>query len=439
MTTLLQSVAYSCAWVQSMKYTMLVCLLFLHAASSDASEFETSPTLNLSDLIPARLISGPNHNVLPDVSSNGFQNSFIIESDYGQFMATGVFGLRIRIREVDALAYLKTMSKTEVFVDSLVDAGIDTAKSFTRMFTDPVGTVKGIPGGVTRLFSGYVDSTKRGVNYAQNIGKDFKDAEVDPKEFKKRNYLLSDTERQWAAELKTDPYTTNLKLRAVIGEMSVVQFVGGLPVSYALPVTLSVTADVLGELAEKIYMQNASELEVSNRVCLSDAGISPETIEEFFASDYMTPTMHSVFCASISRLKGVKNLELVAVQLPRTHSFRETRFLLNTVSLLAWYQKQYKNIDRISSRTTLPYGVTNNNELVAIVPADYLIWSESLAANVELLNSDERPFAEKSIWLVGQTSEKARREFAKRGWTIHDRDNDEQMAKLFNFGLEEQE
>ncbi len=425
------------ARVSLMKIPLLVCLIFLAETSFAAAEFETPSTLDVKDMIPAQLISGPHHTVLSEVSNNGYQNKYTIESEFGQFLASGPFNLRIKIREMDALAYLETMSRTEVFVDSLVDAGVDLAKSIGGLFTDPVETVKGIPGGVVRLFAGYIDSAKRGANYAQNMGNESTTGELHPKEFKKKNYLVSDAERQWASELKTDPYTTNLKLRAAISRMSVVQFIGGLPVSYALPMALSVTVGVLGELGDKIYNLNAVELEVNNRTCLSEAGISEESIEMFFASDYMTPTMHSVFCAAISRLTGVKNLELVAVQLSEAESFRETRFVLNSLVLLTWYQNQNDSIDRITSKTRLPFGITSSNELVAILPADYLIWSESLASNIELFNDNKHPYAKKSLWLLGQTSEKARHELTQRGWVIHDRTNDEQMAKIHKIGLEQ--
>jgi hypothetical protein len=259
--------------------------------------------------------------------------------------------------------------------------------------------------------------------------------EMSPEEFKELNYLVSDGERKWASELKTDPYTTNIKLRKAITEMAVVEYIGGLPVDFALPVGGSVAVSVLQELGDKIYLQDAQELELDNRTCLSDAGIRAETIEAFFASTYLTPTMHTIFCGAMNRLKGVKNLDLAANQLTKTASFEEARFLLNAVGLLAWYQGNHKNIDRITSRTRLPYGVTSSNELVAMVPGDFLIWSAAIESNLNQIDDEGRPYTSKSLWMIGRTSEQAHREFAKRGWDIHDRTNDEQMATFYDKGL----
>jgi hypothetical protein len=417
-----------------MKYKLLFGLIFLPFSSPLIADYEPLPTFQAKDVLPAQLLDGPNHNVQPLVTSNGYQNRYVVESSYGEFEALGTLNLRKNIREADAFAYLEAMSKTKVFIDSLAAAGVETAVAIGKAFTTPIQTVKGIPGGVTRLFSGYVTSTKRGVATTQNM-MDGPGGEMSPEDFKELNYLVSDVERKWASELKTDPYTSNIKLRKAITEMAVVEYIGGLPVDFALPAVGSVAVSVLQELGDKIYLQDAQELELDNRTCLNDAGIKADTIEAFFASSYLTPTMHTIFCGAVERLEGVKNLDLAANQLSRTASFEETRFLLNAVGLLAWYQGKHNSIDRITSRTRMPYGVTSSNELVAMVPGDFLIWSAAIESNLNQIDDEGRPYTSKSLWMIGKTSELARQQFAKRGWNIHDRTNDEQMAAFYDKGL----
>jgi hypothetical protein len=217
--------------------------------------------------------------------------------------------------------------------------------------------------------------------------------------------------------------------------MAVVEYIGGLPVDFALPVGGSIAVSVLQELGDKTYLQDAMELESENRICLSDTGIKAETIEAFFDATYLTPTMHTIFCESVNRLEGVKNLDLAAVQLTQNASFAESRFLMNAVALLAWYQGNHKNIDRISSRTRMPYGVTTNNELVALLPGDFLIWSAAVESNLIQIDTEGLPFTSKTIWMIGKMSEQSHREFGNRGWIIHDRTNDEQMAAFYEKGL----
>ena len=417
-----------------MKYRLLFWPILLSFSSPLVADYEALPTFQAKDVLPAQLLKGPNHQVQPLVTSNGFQNIYVVESSYGNFEATGSLSLRKNIREADAFAYLEAMSKTKVFISSLGAAGVDATVAIAKSFTTPIETVKGISGGVTRLFSGYVTSTKRGISTSQKM-LDGSGDEMSPEEFKELNYLVSDTERKWAKDLKTDPYTTNIKLRKAITQMAVVDFIGGLPVSFALPAVGSVAISVLQELGDKIYLQSADELEVENRACLSDAGIKAETIEAFFASTSMTPTMHTIFCEATKRLDGVKNLDLPANQLAQAASFEETRYLLNAVALLAWYQHEHDSIDRITSRTRMPFGVTSSNELVAMVPGDFVIWSAELESNLNQLDDEERPYTSKSLWMLGRTSDQAHGEFVKRGWVIHDRTNNEQMAAFYDKGL----
>ena len=417
-----------------MTYKLLFWLILLPFSSTLVANYEPLPTFQAADVLPAQLLKGPNHNVRPLVTSNGYQNRYVVESSYGDFEASGTLNLRKNIREADAFAYLEAMSKTKVFIDSLAEAGIETAVAIGKAFTTPIQTVMGIPGGVTRLFSGYVTSTKRGVASTQKM-MDGSGGELSPEEFKELNYLVSDTERKWASELKTDPYTTNIKLRKAITEMAVVEYIGGLPVDFALPVGGSVAVSVLQELGDKIYLQDAQELELDNRTCLEDAGIKAETIETFFASTYMTPTMQTIFCTAMTRLEGVKNLDLAAIQLSQTASFEETRFHLNAVVLLAWYQGNNNSIDRITSRTRMPYGVTASNELVATLPVDFVIWSAAVESNLNQIDAEGLPYTSKTVWMIGRMSEQTNREFTKRGWIIHDRTNDEKMAAFYEKGL----
>jgi hypothetical protein len=417
-----------------MRYKLLIWLIFLSFSSPLIAAYEPLPTFQAKDVLPAQLLNGPNHNVQPLVTSNGYQNRYVVESSYGEFAAVGTLNLRKNIREADALAYLEAMSKTKVFIDSLAAAGVETVVAIGKAFTTPIQTVKGIPGGVARLFSGYGTSTKRGVNSTQKM-MDGSGGEMSPEEFKELNYLVSDGERKWASELKTDPYTANIKLRKAITEMAVVEYIGGLPVGFALPIGGSVAVSVLQELGDEIYLQDAQDLELHNRTCLADAGIKAETIEAFFASTHLTPTMQTVFCVAVKRMEGVKNLDMPAIQLSRAASFEETRFLLNAVVLLAWHQGKHNSIDRITSTTRLPYGVTSSNELIAMVPGDFIIWSAAIELNLNQIDDEEQPYTSKSLWTIGRLSEQAHREFVKRGWDIHDRTNNEQMAAFYDKGL----
>ena len=98
------------------------------------------------------LLASDHHRVVEVVQNDGYLNHYRIQSDYGEFDAQGLTMLRIRTREVQALAELDQVSNTSVFLKSAADAGVQQGKAIVNVALHPVATVKGIPSGLARLF-----------------------------------------------------------------------------------------------------------------------------------------------------------------------------------------------------------------------------------------------------------------------------------------------
>ena len=321
------------------------------------------------------------HSAHGSVSSNGLQNLYRVNSDFGEFVATGDSELRTTVHEIDALTYLHSMSKTSVFLDALKTTGVNTVESVVSIFTNPIRAIKGLPSGVKKLLSGYARTTERGIRAIVKGGGD----EIDPEDFRRSNYLVSNNERNWASELKTDPYSTNRTLRSAISKMSVVQFIGGLPVDFALPLGASLTINIVGEVGDEIYQKSAAELELDNRACLAEIGLTAERIDAFIETLYLTPTMQTVFCATASKLSNVENTSQLAEQLTASDSFNFSRFLISSIGLLTWYHETQGPLKSIVSDDLLPQALTAANQHLVILPVDFLFWTEATAASIERL------------------------------------------------------
>lgn len=414
---------------------MLWLSIVLFSCGVFAAPYESLDGVDMQTAVPASLLSGPNYTLDEVVSNDGFQNNYLIKTDFGDFSAQGSIDLRVRIKEVDALAYLEAMSKSAVFLNALKDAGIDSVVAISKAFMDPVKTVQNIPTGLMKMFSGYVDGAKRGVAVTQRYLDGTTDEVFDPVEFKKRNYLVGKTEREWAAELSVDPYSTNLKLRSVVSDMSVIQFIGGLPVDFVIPPVGSLAVGVLEEVSDKVYSQDASDLEVVNRQCLTDVGL--EDVDAFFTANYLTPTMHTMFCSAISLLTDVEGLDIFSDQLSGSLSFEESRFALRTLSLMAWHHKSVGEISSFMSGDGLPYARTSSGDLLIVMPVDHVLWTETVATRIDHLSkyADENGLEQKSLWMLGQVSDRTRVELARRDWQVKDRVTDERIEQVFQLGL----
>src|SRR5262249_46122996 len=194
-------------------------------AARAAGTFATPPVLAAADVLPAALLKGPHHRVLPEVSSDGYMEHFRIESDFGPFTAAGRRLLAVRVREIAAIAQLEETSKTKVFLESAGKAAMKPVTSAAKLVEDPAGTVKGIPGGVSRAFG----RLKRTASSAGGAAKDA----VDGDDGKEKEGAAADTRsngdkaqdlakswlgisaahRKWAQKLGVDPYSSNAVLR----------------------------------------------------------------------------------------------------------------------------------------------------------------------------------------------------------------------------------
>ncbi len=391
--------------------TQLLALSLLTASVAFAdnnSSYEVPGTVAANDYVPVELQTGPNHTVSSEALSDGFQNTYTINSKYGAFQATGLASLKRQITEVDALAYLEAASRADVFVDALRDAGVETAGAIAKVFTSPVTTVQGIPDGIGRVFEG----AKRGFGLTRRMFKGkSEETGIDPKDFREMNYLLGNSERKWAQELKTDPYTTNMKLRQTISSMSVVEFIRGLPVDIALPMGAGLAVGVLGDETE-IYKQSAEQLEATNRACLGTLGLNDKIIEAYAEADYLTPTSQTALCNALGRLQGVEGRDQLVDAIVASQSFEASDFLLQIAGLLAWYQEDQGKLSSIVVADGLPYGVQGESA-VLMLPAENLQWTEVFSNRIKALETQKG-----SVWVLGTPSEATQTSLESQGWQL---------------------
>src|SRR3954468_16679294 len=96
----------------SLGLVLIAASVFLRAQEGD----EPAPVLKASALLTPALLKGPHHSVADAVTTEGFFHQFTVSSEFGPFEALGRSQLAVRIQEIDALAALQDVSKTEVFL-----------------------------------------------------------------------------------------------------------------------------------------------------------------------------------------------------------------------------------------------------------------------------------------------------------------------------------
>ena len=84
--------------------------------------FEELPELKASEILKPELLKGPHFVVRDPVPTGSGMNQFTVDSDFGVFEADGNEMLLQRLKEIDAIARLQDVSRTDEFKKSLVAA-----------------------------------------------------------------------------------------------------------------------------------------------------------------------------------------------------------------------------------------------------------------------------------------------------------------------------
>src|SRR5262245_15626644 len=116
------------------------------------SGFEQPPVLSAKDLVAPELLKGPNFTVDDRVPVQDLLARFTLRSTYGTFDVHGIHMLHVRVREVYGLTKLSEISPTSEFTSAAANAIARPVSSAVNMVVNPVQTIEGLPGGVSRLF-----------------------------------------------------------------------------------------------------------------------------------------------------------------------------------------------------------------------------------------------------------------------------------------------
>ena len=195
-------------------------------------------------------------------------NQFTIDSEFGAFEANGNEMLVRRINEINAIARLKEISRTDEYKKALTAPAKSPVAAMKNIANDPVNTVSNVPKGIMKFMRRAGESVK-------NIGKK---SESSAAEGSKMQQMIgfSDAKRKVAAKLGVDPYSTNSVLQRELEGIAWASFAGGLTFQVAtMPIggpALTVTGVTSTGAAD-----SSARLYVSSRVWTPEPGTTGTT------------------------------------------------------------------------------------------------------------------------------------------------------------------
>jgi len=383
--------------------------------------FEELPELKASEILKPELLKGTHYIVREAVPTASGMNQLTIDSDFGVFEADGNEMLLQRLKEIDAIARLGDVSRTDEFKKSLLVAAKSPLNSAKNIARDPAQAISNVPKGLMKFLG-------RAKESVQNVGKGGNDARDGSRMKDAIGY--SDKKRKIALEMGIDPYTTNTVLQKQLDDLAWASWAGGfsfsvatLPISGAAGAALTVTG-VNSTVEDLLHEKTPSELEQINRATFRAMGASASDVERILHGGAFTPTQATTFAVHLKALKGVANRgAFVKAAAEKSTTEADALFCIYTAALMDQIN-QKTPIARIVMLGDFPICVAKDGTIIVALQWDYAAWTSGAATftdDVQKLAGKSGQNAHISVDLSGEVSPRLREELEKRGMTVQDR------------------
>ena len=384
--------------------------------------FEELPELQASDILKPEFLKGPHFVVREPVPTSAGMNQFTIDSDFGVFEADGNEMLLQCLKEIDAIARLQDVSRTDEFKKSLLAAAKSPLNSAKNIARDPAQAIANVPKGLMKFLG-------RAKESVANVGKGGNNDERDGSRLKDA-IGYSDKKRKIALEMGVDPYTTNTVLQKQLDEVATASWAGGftfsvatLPISGAAKAALTVT-NLNSTVEDLLREKSPDELEQINRSTFRSMGASASDIDRILNGGDFTPTQSTTFAVHLKALKGVANRgAFVKAAAQKSTTEADALFCVHTAALMDQIN-QKTPIARIVMLRDFPICVAKDGTIIVALQWDYAAWTAGAASftdDVQKLAGKSGQNAHTSVDLSGEVSPRLREELEKRGITVQDR------------------
>lgn len=371
---------------------------------------------------------GPGYTIQPQVITDGRYNTYVFETEYGNYPVIGDDLARQHIQELIALDALKKYSKAKEFVGGVGNAVVSPVKAVANTVTDPVGAAEGTYKNVERKLA----SVQRGLSKAGEYITTFGNPEQRRPDREDDGFLekLVDrpkAKRRLARELMVDPYTHFVPLAAELdkvasystaGAFGVDRAVGFVPGAAGIAISSLQTLD---SLTTQPLDMDPEETAAFNRERLEKLNVPEVTIKALLLNRNLTPTEKTLaigYLANMPTTLGRDALASFVASRDTRHSAFAALLTLSYLSAHPFGDQEVRNVEIIDSTPVLNLGVNR----VAIVTSDDLAWTPSNADQLSRLGDAMKGSAKadmkKEIRISGNATPLAERELQRRGWVV---------------------
>jgi hypothetical protein len=371
-------------------------------AASEAGQYEGAPTFSAAQAIQGIPLHGADYSIGDRVPVENFQYVFSVNTKWGPFRVKGSDLLRVRLREVTATEKLEGVNGAETAVKSAGRTALAPLNTAKDLVTQPAQTIGDTVRGVGHIFG----TAKARMNATDPHGD---------------RIIASVTggasaRRKRAFDLGVDPNTSfppladqlkRVATASAVGETSAnvgMSFVAG-PAGYAIG-----AAGTVGQVREMLRDKTPADLEKEGRDLLAAMGVSPGTMNAFYANPNLSPTDKIVIVKVLESLGGVQGRELFVAGAAKAPSVEMGFFYRHQAMLIQQYAKRISPVRGFVSLGRAPMLMTATGT-VSILPVDYLNWSAPLTQIAPASQGGE-------LWITGKASPMATSQLSALGWKV---------------------
>lgn len=406
--------------MKAIQLSLLTCVAFHQPAWSEpVTAFESPAAMDAAKVLDPSLMQGPNHRIRNHVGSDGYMLYFELDTDFGIIHATGVPQVKARIAEVNAMAKLAEVSKSDLFAEGLkrsIEQPIDAVKNIV---TNPIDSVKKAPKTVGHFFSKFGSALERETNKIKEDHKAGESPDINHLAGVAGKVVGFDKARLGTAkQLGVDPYSDNKRLQEEMDKVTWAFFAGGLPLRIGAAAASAGTALVATKMVgipEDIYALTQTEIALRDNKSLTAMGVPEKDISAFQIQPQLSTTRRHRIVKSLEALSGVTGRERV-IQLANTcETTEQADFLVSSLSMLAERQQtkaaEYKEL-HVHGRLPAASNAAGITEVAA--PVDYVTWTEQVAGFAQRDDLGKGP---KLLVHTGTLSEATKEGLRASGWT----------------------
>ena len=389
-------------------------------APATSPGFEELPELKASEILKPELLKGPHYSIRESVPTSSGMNQFTIDSDFGLFQADGNQMLVTRLQEIDAIARLEDVSRTDQFKNSLIAAAKSPLNSAKKIVKDPAQAISNVPKGIMKFMGRAKETVK-------NVGKN---DSGDDRSTMKDVMGYSDKKRKIALEMGIDPYSTNPMVQKQLDEIAWASWAGGFtfsaatfPISGPVGAALTVTS-VNSSIDQLLREKSPEELAQINRATFKSMGGSPADAARIVDGGAFTPTQATAFAQGLKAMKGVANRRaFIHVAAEKSSTEADATFCVQTATLMSQIHEQTP-LAKLTMLGDFPICVAQDGTIIVALQWDYAAWTPGaawLTTQLEELSGHGSGKKGVTIVLSGQMSPQLQQELQSRGFAVQEK------------------